>query len=509
MSLPQIAIVGRPNVGKSSLLNRLARERVSIVDPTPGVTRDRVSTIVDIAPPLETPRGTPSKLAEIVDTGGYGVYTAEGKRYDDVGADLSKLTPDIERQIRNARESAQLILFVVDAQTGITALDEMIARMLRQEGVHDKVVVIANKVDSEHWIPDALEASGFGFGEPACVSAENGFGLRRLFETLWEGIDESAEMVDPEMKFAIVGRRNVGKSTLINQLAGEPRVIVSEIAGTTRDAVDVRFEVDGRSMLAIDTAGLRKRKSFADDIEYYAYHRMLSSIRRADVVLFMIDATDVVSSVDKKIAQELQRQFKPTIIVVNKIDKVDKDAISPNDFLEYLTEQLRGIDYAPIVFISAVERDGFKDLMSMASNLYAQAGHREETGALNRVVKEILAMRGPSSRLGTQARLYYASQVSVHPPTIVLKVNHPKLFKGQYERYLMNRLREELPFSEVPIRLLFGERNRKGLDEMKDRGREKARGKDEDPGSDLEVGTSMDDSLPVDDSAPTDDSAVN
>jgi GTP-binding protein len=473
MGLPQVAIVGRPNVGKSSLLNRLARRRVSIVDPTPGVTRDRVSTILEIDAPTDTPKGTPARLVEVIDTGGYGVYTAEGKRFDEAGIDLSVLTPEIEAQIRLARERAQLVLLVVDAQASITALDETIARLLREEGSAERVLVVANKVDGEEWVAHGLEAAAFGLGEPICVSAANGFGMRALLDALWERIEETEAEIEaePEMKLAIVGKRNAGKSTLINAWAGEERVIVSEVPGTTRDSVDVRFEIEGRAMIAIDTAGVRKRKSFADDIEYYAYHRMLNSIRRADVVLLLIDASLEVSQVDKKLAQELQRQYKPTVIVVSKWDLVDESKTSPEDYLEYLTEQLRGLDFAPIVFISAREGEGLASLAAMAFNLYEQAGHRESTGRLNRVVEEILRKRGPSSRLGTQAKLFYASQIDVHPPTIVLKVNQPKLFEGRYERYLLNRLREELPFSEVPIRLLFSERTRDSLEEMKRRGR--------------------------------------
>jgi len=269
------------------------------------------------------------------------------------------------------------------------------------------------------------------------------------------------------MKVAIVGKRNAGKSTLINALAGEERVIVSEIAGTTRDSIDVRFEMKDRSFLAIDTAGLRKRKSFAGSIDYYAYHRMLQSIRRAEVVLFMVDATEPISKVAQKLGQELQRQFKPTVLVVNKWDQVG-EGVTPDDYLEYLTRQLRGLDFAPIVMISAKEGEGLEDVVAMAFNLYEQSGHREPTGRINSVVDAILKKRGPSSRLGTQAKLLFASQVDVRPPTLALVVNRPQLFKGRYERYLMNRLREELPFSEVPIRLIFSKRKRIDLQALKE-----------------------------------------
>ena len=468
MSLPRIAIIGRPNVGKSSLLNRLARRRVSIVDPTPGVTRDRVSVVLDIEPPSKTPKGTESRLAEVHDTGGWGVYVVDGEHIDDAGNDLRDLTSDIEFQIKEAMSTSHLIIYLVDAQSGITPLDQTVAKMLRRSGVGDNILVVANKVDSRAWESHGHEAAALGLGEAICVSSTSGHGIKFLTDQIWkrlEGITgERAE--DPDMKLAIIGKRNAGKSSLTNALAGENRVIVSEIAGTTRDSIDVQFDIDGKSFTAIDTAGVRKQKSFADDIEYYAYRRMLQSIRRSDVTLLLIDATDRISQVDKKLAMELQRQFKPTVIVVNKWDLVD-DSVTPEDYLEYITKELRGLDFAPIVFVSAVEGEGINDAVSMAFNLKEQSEHRETTGKLNAVVKSILKDRGPSSRLGTVANLLYVSQISIKPPTIAMVVNDPSMFEGQYERYLMNRLREELPYSEIPIRLLFTKRRRKSLHDLK------------------------------------------
>ena len=480
MPLPQIAIVGRPNVGKSSLLNRFARHRVSIVAPEPGVTRDRVSALIEVQSPKGAPEGTAPRMVEFVDTGGFGAYTALGKRFDDVGSDLASLAPDIEMQIMIATDRADLVLLVVDAQAGMSRLDGDIATVLRQEGRTDKILLVANKTDSEEWVIDGADASSLGFGAPLPVSATNGFGLDGLLEALWhrlppEGVGERRD--DQEMKVAIVAKRNAGKSTLINTLAGEPRVIVSEIAGTTRDAIDVRFEVDGRPMVAIDTAGVRKRKSFADDIELYAYKRMLAAIRRADVVVLMVDATVEVSQVDKKLTMELQARYKPTVIAVNKWDLV-QHRLKTDDYLTYLTEQLRGLSFAPIVFISASNGDGLRDLVAMTFNLYKQAGHFETTGRLNQLFENLLSRRGPTSRLGRQARVYYASQIDTHPPTIALVVNDPSLFEGAYERYLLNRLHEELPYSEVPIQLLFRARKRMTLEQLKQQGKRQARSRD-------------------------------
>lgn len=492
MSLPRVAIVGRPNVGKSSLLNRLARRRVSIVDATPGVTRDRVTTMLEIDPPLETPKGTPGRLVEMVDTGGYGVYTAEGGRYDDIGADLSALTPGIEAQIAAARSSADVVLFLIDAQAGVTALDETVARLLRIEGISQRVIPVANKVDSPSWEAHALEASGLGLGEPICISATTGSGLRRLQDEIWRVLgdpreDNIAPEPEPEMQMAIVGCRNAGKSTLVNALAGEPRVIVSEIAGTTRDAVDVRFEIDGRRLLAIDTAGIRKRKSFANDIEYYASTRMEAAMRRADVVVLLIDATRKVSQIDKKLSLELQKLYKPTVIVVNKRDLIPEDQTTPDEFLEYLTRELRGLDYAPIVFITAKDGEGVRDVAAMAFNLFRQARHRESTANVNRAIERIMKERGPSSRLGKEARMYFASQIDVQPPTIVIKVNRPALFEGQYERYLLNRLRDELPFSEVPIKIVFSPRDRVDMETLRKQGRMRSHAEEKGGGSEMVV----------------------
>lgn len=478
MSLPRVAIVGRPNVGKSSLMNMLARAKVSIVDPTPGVTRDRVTTVVELTGPLktETPR-----LAEVTDTGGYGVYTAEGGRFDDAGEDLSRLTGDIERQIGAAVDRADLILFVVDAQSGITALDETIAGLLRQRGLGGKgrelrVQVVANKVDADNWEPFALEASALGFGEPWVVSAKTNFRRREFMERLFASLPEVSraerEDAQPEMRIALVGRRNAGKSTFVNALAGEERVIVSEIAGTTRDSVDVRFEMDGRALVAIDTAGLRKRTKLDGAVEFFAMQRMYSSIERADVVLLCIDATQNISGIDKRLGKAISDAFKPCIIVVTKWDLVEGrkgrkgKVVTPEDYLEYIQEELRGLVHAPIVLSAAVDATGLNEVVQVAFELFDQSRERVSTSVLNDMIRTILAERGPSSTLGTRVKVLFVSQVATAPPTIVLVVNKPDLFTPEYERYMLNRLRENTPFKEVPIRLIIRERRRADLEDL-------------------------------------------
>ena len=473
MAIPRIAIIGRPNVGKSSLMNMLARAKVSIVDPTPGVTRDRVSTLIELASPY---KDLPAKLVEVTDTGGYGVYNEAGKQFNDIGEDLSRLTDDIEDQIGEAIGTADLILFIVDAQTGITPLDETVARLLRERAGDRPIRLVANKVDGENWEAHAFEASRLGLGVPLLISAAHSYRRREFLDALYEAVPETGNADrDAEknmVKLAIVGKRNAGKSTLINSLAGEKRVIVSDIAGTTRDAVDVRIEMDGVHFLAIDTAGVRKRKSFEGDVEWYAHHRAMRSIRRADVVLLLIDAAVPVSQVDKQLSLEIQRQYKPCVIVVNKWDVVEErnrtaaKPVGPDDYLEYLDKELKGLSYAPIVLISAKEGENITDALRMALELNRQAKLREPTSRINEVFRGIFDQRGPSSKLGRVAKLYYASQVGTAPPTIALVVNDPDLFTPHYRRYLMNALRERLPFGEVPIQLLFRARKRANLPEL-------------------------------------------
>ena len=516
MPLPLLAIVGRPNVGKSSLLNMLAARKVSIVDDTPGTTRDRVSTVIKLEGP-DTAK--PPIEAELIDTGGYGVYTVEGRRIDDAGKDLSALTGDIETQIGRAVDQADLILFVIDSQAGLTAQDWEVAKLLREGGLGGgdakkgrtprgdkhagasgkggtgaraagaKVVVVANKCDGPKWESHALEAAALGFGEPIMVAAINNYKRRDFVEDLYERarkLKKKPTKKDaggaPEMLLAIVGKRNAGKSTLVNALAGEDRVIVSEIAGTTRDAVDVRFEIDGRSMLAIDTAGLRKKKSFQDRIEWWAFDRCQRAVDRSDVCLLLIDATEPVSQIDQQLGSLIADQFKPAVIVVNKWDlavgrpqawvKPDKKGrvpkVTAEAYEEYLRNELRGLNYAPVALISAKDGTNIRETITLAFELFEQSRMRVTTGKLNRLLSEIIRTQGPSSKLGTFAKVLFVSQVSVAPPTIVCVVNKPKLFTPNYQRFLMNRFREELPFAEVPIKLIIRARKQDETIETED-----------------------------------------
>lgn len=444
--IPKVVIVGRPNVGKSSLLNMLAVRRVSIVDPTAGVTRDRVSTTIELK---SEDRAKPSRYIDVVDTGGYGIE------------DSQNLTAQVEEQIAHGLAQANLVLFVIDAQEGVTPLDKVVAKLLHT--TRDKkgapVLLVANKVDDTQLEANIYEFLKLGFGEPIAVSASTARNRAELVDAIldridWEKIGATSEKPDPGVLLAIVGKRNAGKSTLVNALAGEERVIVSEIEGTTRDSVDVRFELDGKVFTAIDTAGVRKTKSLHGDIEFYSHHRALRSIRRADVVLFLIDAAVPVSQVDKQLSSELQRHFKPTVIVVNKWDLAQEKA-TQEDYLKYLDQELVGLNFAPIVFATASAKEGHREAAAMALNLYAQASHRVGTSELNRTLEQIIAERAPTSGIGRKPKIYYVTQLATNPPTIFLSVNDPNMFDAAYQRYLINRFRDTLPFAEVPIRLII------------------------------------------------------
>jgi len=444
MAMPRIAIVGRPNVGKSSIMNRLAGRKISIVDPTAGVTRDRISTPIEI--PTENRDGEPSR-AVLIDTGGYGIE------------DSQQLTVEVEQQIAAGLADADLVLFVVDAQAGIVTLDQTVAKVLRTTGKASKpVILVANKVDADNLEPAAYEATRLGFGDPVMISATTKYNINALYRAIRKNIDfknfdcqdEAGE--DAGVLVAVVGKRNAGKSTLVNSLAGEQRVIVSEKEGTTRDSVDVRCQIDDKIFTLIDTAGVRKTKSLAGDIEYYSQHRSLRSVRRADVCLLLIDSSVPISQVDHQLVNEINKHFRPTVVVINKWDLAEKEH-TQDEYVAYLDDALKGLSFAPIVFTSASQDEGMREAIALALNLYEQANHRMGTSELNRAIEEIAAERGPSSKSGKHAKMYYATQTGTNPPTIVLFVNEADLFDRNYQQYLINRMRDTVAFSEVPIRL--------------------------------------------------------
>ena len=430
MSLPVVAIVGRPNVGKSSLFNWLAGRRIAIVDPTAGVTRDRVATSVRLD----------DRLVELIDTGGMGVE------------DVDNLTAQIEQQIQFGIEQAAVLLFVVDARSGISSLDLDVARRMR--ATNKPVILVANKADDAIRDPDAAALWSLGLGEPLCVSAQQNRGKDELFKRIKRLLPDIADEPFPlevSMKVAIVGRRNTGKSTFINCLAESERVIVSEVAGTTRDSVDVRFERDGKAFIAIDTAGVRKKKSLASDIEFYSMHRAERSIRRADVVLLFLDAPESISKVDKQLAGYILDNHKPAIFVVNKWDLMD--SIPTGTMADYIKKTFPSLDHVPIAFITAKEGKNVRAVLNLAQALHKQASARVGTGDLNRVLREAVEANPPPMRQNRRPKIYYATQVAANPPTIVLFTNGPELLDNTYLRYILRTFREHLPFSEVTIRL--------------------------------------------------------
>jgi GTP-binding protein len=431
MALPVVAIIGRPNVGKSSLLNALTGQMISIVEPTAGVTRDRVSAIVEHN----------ERFFELVDTGGYGIV------------DSDELSEHIENQIQQAIAAADLVLFIVDIRDGLMPLDVKIAELLRRNNL--SAICVANKADSARYFPAAGEFIKLGFGEPICVSATNNLNKAVLVERIISDLEHlPAETPQKEvMKLAIVGKRNAGKSTFINAIVGEDRVIVSEVPGTTRDAVDVRFEKDGRQFVAIDTAGIRKKSKMSSSIEFYSYTRATRSIKRADIVLFLIDATLKVSQVDKKLAHFIVEQFKPCILVMNKWD-LAKDFADGDDYAEYLSKMLPGLSCAPIAFTTATEAKNIQSVLDLAAELFKQASAKIPTPLLNKAIEQIAAQKVGGSKGGIP-KIYYATQVATGPVTLLLFVNRPQLFDDNFQRFAVNKLRELLGIEEVPIRLLL------------------------------------------------------
>jgi GTP-binding protein len=434
--IPQIVIVGRPNVGKSTLFNWLVGKRIAIEDPTAGVTRDRLVQRIELD----------DRVVELIDTGGMGFDDPDG------------LSAQIDAQIEIGLAAAAAILFVVDVRSGLVPADKEVARRVRRAGA--PVILVANKADAPGLDAGAADFATLGFGEPLLVSAHQHRNRGALEEAILPLLPppqaddpESAEL--PEMKLAMVGRRNVGKSTFVNALAHEERVITSPVAGTTRDSVDVRFEVDGNGFLAIDTPGLRRAKSRTTDIDFYAFHRAQRSIRRADVVLLFFDATDPIGKVDKQLAETITEDAKPVVFVVNKWDLYAGD-VKKREWTKYLRDTFRTMPWAPVAFVTSTKSRNVKATIDTAQRLYRQSHTRVPTPKLNDVLREAVEANRPSpDGRGRPVRLYFATQVEVGPPTIVISASAPRAITEPYKRYLAGVFQKRLPFREVPIRLLL------------------------------------------------------
>ncbi|MFW5858248.1 MAG: ribosome biogenesis GTPase Der [Planctomycetota bacterium] len=438
MPRPSVAIIGRPNVGKSSLFNRLVGRRIAIEDPTSGVTRDRVLHTVEAG----------GRTFDLIDTGGIGIV------------DRQDLSEDVEQQIAIAMREADLLVFLVDCRDGVLPLDNEVAERLRKLG--KPVLLVANKADTDRVEDEVHAFHALGMGAPLAVSAHQGRGLDelrlRLAEHLPpEGPAAPAEVEAPDaVKLAFVGKRNAGKSSLVNALADAPRVIVSDRPGTTRDAVDVLFERDGTRFLAIDTAGLRKRGKMDDSIEFFGQVRSERAVRRADAVVLVIDASVPVSKVDKRIGRLIADEAKPCIIVVNKWDLAveARPDITPEEYHTYLGRELPGLYYAPVAVASAKTGENVWGIVQTARDLAEQAARRVGTGELNRALQNAWTRRRPKARQhNRRLKIYYGTQTDVRPPTFLVFCNDPRLVDDQYTRYLVGQLREELGYPEVPLKI--------------------------------------------------------
>ncbi|QDT10414.1 ribosome biogenesis GTPase Der [Planctomycetes bacterium K23_9] len=437
MSVPQVAIVGRPNVGKSSLFNWIARRRLAIVDNFEGVTRDRMTTMIEFE----------ERFFELIDTGGMGIE------------DPDDLTADVQRQIEMAINCADVILLVVDVQTGLMPLDELVAERLR--GVERPVILVANKADQDHQDIHADEFHRMGRGHLQTVSTTQNRNREDLLRLIVERLPDKSEedVSEPEMKLAIVGRRNVGKSTFVNTLSEADRMIVSEVPGTTRDSVDVRFEMDGQTFIAMDTPGLRKRKSQRTDIEFYGLHRAQRSIRRADVVLMFFDASETISKVDKQLLGYVMENYKPVIFVVNKWDKLH-GTVPTDRWVKYLRSNFPTLAYAPIAFTTGETGKNVKALLNHASMLFKQARDRVQTAPLNKLISAAVQAHQPPMYQNRRPKIFYATQVATEPPTIVVMCREPKSFANDYQRYLLGVMRDHLSFGEVPIKLYLQKKSK-------------------------------------------------
>ena len=433
--LPKVAIVGRPNVGKSTLFNRIIGTRLSITDDQPGVTRDRIYSKASWL----------SKEFFLIDTGGIEL------------GDAPFLT-EIKAQAEIAMDEADVIIFVVDCRTGVTDDDTYIAKILYK--TKKPVILAVNKVDDQKFRENIYEFYALGFGDPLPISSSHGIGTGNLLDKIIEDLPKKVqEENDDAIKFAIIGRHNVGKSSLTNTLLNENRDIVSPIEGTTRDAIDSRFTAYGKEYVVIDTAGLKKRGKIYENVEKYSSIRSIDSIERADVVLLMLDASTGILEQDTHVGQYIEEFNKPCIIVVNKWDLIDKDSKTMQRWTDDIRGTFKYLDYAPIVFLSALENKRVQTLFPEIDRAHDAYYKRMSTSVLNNVISEAVLMFPPSEFNGGILKVYYASQVGIEPPTFAIFVNEPKYLHFSYYRYLENQLRKNFDFFATPIKLEFRKRD--------------------------------------------------
>ena len=438
MSKPLVAIVGRPNVGKSTLFNKLIGRRLSIVEDTPGVTRDRIYADAEWLTHSFT----------LIDTGGI----------EPASEDI--IAVQMRRQAELAIETADVIVFLVDGREGMTAADEEVATMLRKS--NKPVVLAVNKLDAPKFNDAIYEFYSLGLGDPIIISAGQGLGLGDMLDEVCAHFPEEVEEEgEHPLNIAVVGKPNVGKSSLVNAILGEERCIVSNIPGTTRDAVDTLFTLDGEPYVLVDTAGIRRKRAVEDEtIERYSVIRSLAAVRRADVVLIVVDAEQGLSEQDVKIAGYVHEEGKPSVLVVNKWDLIEKDTNTMNKFKKDMQVDLAFMDYVPFLFISAKTGQRVNKLLGAAKESYTQSIRRITTGTLNDIVNEAISMTEPPAMSGKRLKIYYATEVSVQPPTFVIFVNDEALVHFSYKRYMENYFRKTFGFAGTPIKIIFRNRGK-------------------------------------------------
>lgn len=440
MSKPLVAIVGRPNVGKSTFFNRIVGQRISIVEDTPGVTRDRLYADAEWCGHAFT----------LIDTGGLEIKS------EDV------MWSHIRAQAQIAVETADVIVFMLDGKTGLTHEDYEVAAYLRKS--RKPILLVVNKLDNneQHLLYDFYE---LGLGDPIGISAGQAKGLGDVLDEIVKltGKYETEEK-EEALKIAVVGKPNAGKSSLVNKLLGYDRVIVSDIAGTTRDAIDTRIKIGDKEYILIDTAGIRRKRSVEEDLEQYSVMRSLGAVRRADVCLIVIDSSEELSEQDVKIAGYVHEQGKPSVVVMNKWDVVEKDTYTIEKYNRKLKEELKFMDYFIPTYVSAKTGKRVDNLIKLAERAYENASRRISTGLLNDVLREAILTNEPPSKNGKRLKIYYVTEVSANPPTFVIFVNDDTLMHFSYRRYLENALRRSFDFEGTPIRLIIRNKNEKDLE---------------------------------------------